>query len=400
MSSCSISPFVLFLIVMTVILMILYQSRRRKGRKYKKEEEYFTDNNIKKLKLGPFLTGDDNVSNITHGFINTDQPVKKIQSSAQRLYVYNPSIAYDNNGEIVGVSRMTGKIAKECTYFKDSDFQRDGKIDREMVQYKPKFSNDLSTVVMWKLNELPNFTVIPMFSAEKICDNNDYLETSQGVEDPRLFRFRGKLWIYAHYRGALSNECTHAPVIIPVEDDFNYNSMIRLSTDNMKWIEKNWMPFEYNGELYFIYDISPHIILKCDLSTGYCREVYRSENLYYDSISSKHLGGGAPPVKFMLKGKPYFITIAHTRENKPHIVRKNFFYVFRAEPPFDIVMVGSEFDVMEDYRAIEFGSGLLLSKDAKKVIISAGISDCYSVMCEYNLSDVLSTLRHVAEMGR
>ena len=98
MSSCSISPFVLFLIVMTVILMILYQSRRRKGRKYKKEEEYFTDNNIKKLKLGPFLTGDDNVSNITHGFINTDQPVKKIQSSAQRLYVYNPSIAYDNNG--------------------------------------------------------------------------------------------------------------------------------------------------------------------------------------------------------------------------------------------------------------------------------------------------------------
>lgn len=399
----SVSPIILFLISMIIILFILYRSNRRhkKNRDRKreeKEEEYFVDKNIKKLKLGPFLTGNEDITNITHGMINVDQPVKKIQSSAQRLYVYNPSIAYDNNGDIVGVSRMTGKIAKECTYYKDSDFQRDDQVDREMVQYKPKFSNDLSTVVMWKLRDLPNFTVIPMFSAEKICDNNEFLETSQGVEDPRLFRFRGQLWIYAHYRGSLSNECTHAPVIIPADEPYDYRRMIKLSTSNMKWIEKNWMPFEYNGELYFVYDISPHIILKCDLSTGYCREVYRTDNIAYDPIAQKHLGGGAPAVKFMLRDKPYFITIAHTRENKPHIVRKNFFYIFRAEPPFDIVMVGSEFDVMEDYRLIEFGSGLLLSKDAKKVIISAGISDCYSVMCEYDLVDVLSTLRHVGEM--
>ena len=56
-------------------------------------------------------------------------------------------------------------------------------------------------------------------------------------------------------------------------------------------------------------------------------------------------------------------------------------------------MVGSEFDIMEYYHPIEFGSGLLISKDGKRVIISSGISDCYSVICEYNLADVLSSLR-------
>ena len=356
------------------------------------DNEYYTDKHIKKLKIGPFFT---NSINSTRGIMNVSDPVKKIQPSSQRLYVYNPSIAYDK-GEIVGVSRMTGKIAKECSYYNDTDFLSNDQVDREINQYKKEYRQDLSTVIFWKLNELPNFTVLPLFSSNQICERNQFLETSQGIEDPRIFTFRGKLWIYGHFRGFLG-ECTHSPIVMPMSEPFDVSKIIKLKTEKMRWLEKNWMPFEYRGELYFVYDISPHIILKCDLSTGYCSDVYQSDNIRYDTITKSHLGGGAPGVKFTMKGKEYFLTMAHTRENKPVITRKNFFYVFRAVPPFDIVMIGSEFDVMEDYRAIEFGSGLLLSKDGKKVIISAGISDCYSVMSEYSLMDVLSSLRHVSE---
>jgi len=360
------------------------------------DNEYYTDKHIKKLKIGPFFTNSGkNSSNTIRGVINIIDSVKKIQPSSQRLYVYNPSIAYDN-GEIVGVSRMTGKIAKECSYYNDTDFVGNEQVDREINQYKKEYQQDLSTVIFWKLNELPNFTVLPLFSSNQICERNEFLETSQGIEDPRIFTFRGKLWIYGHFRGFLG-ECTHSPIVIPMSEPFDVKKIIKLKTENMRWLEKNWMPFEYRGELYFVYDISPHIILKCDLSTGYCSDVYKSDNIRYDTITKSHIGGGAPGVKFTMKGKEYFLTMAHTRENRPVITRKNFFYVFRAIPPFDIVMIGSEFDVMEDYRAIEFGSGLLLSKDGKKVIISAGISDCYSVMCEYSLMDVLSSLRHVSE---
>jgi hypothetical protein len=159
-------------------------------------------------------------------------------------------------------------------------------------------------------------------------------------------------------------------------------------------VEKNWMPFEVNNELYFVYSISPHIILKCDIKTGNCPRVYSSNNIKNHEIMAYPLGGGAPAVRFTMKGESFFLTIAHTRHRKGEpIMRKNFFYVFRSVAPFEIIMIGSQFDIMDPYEFIEFGSGLLLSKDEKKVIISCGISDCYSVICEYNLDDILSSMK-------
>jgi hypothetical protein len=350
--------------------------------------------NTKPINIGPFLFNDVNKKgkfNVSNMFSNVENAEN---GKLQRLYVYNPSIAYDNNGNIVGVSRLTGKIAKECSYYDENDYVEDKEVNLELSQYNKKYHQNLSTVIFWSLNKLPQFTIVPMFSADKICDNSDFLETSQGVEDPRIFNFQNKLWIYGHYRGFLG-ECTHSPVIIPALPPYNVNNMLKLYTDNMRYIEKNWMPFEYNSELYFLYDISPHIILKCDFRTGYCREVYRTNNAEYDRTVQKHVGGGAPPIKIKLRGKTYFLALAHTREDKPVITRKNFFYVFRASPPFDIIMMGDVFNIMKEYRAIEFGSGMLLSKDGESVILSAGISDCYSVITQMPLSSILNNMRHV-----
>ena len=372
----------LVIIAVLVVLILLFG---RHAILYYFNSESYRSTRVQPLKIGPFKLNQKGRFNITS---------RTQDSKAQRLYVYNPSIAYDNNGEIVGVSRLTGKIANECTYYRDSDFTEDKNVERELNQYDKKYHQDLSTVIYWKMSELPHFTVVPMFSSEKICNNSEFLETSQGVEDPRIFKYQNKLWIYGHYRGFLG-ECTHSPVIIPALPPYNINKMIKLRIDKMRYIEKNWMPFEYNDELYFLYDISPHIILKCDLRTGYCKELYRTDNAKYDRTVQKHVGGGAPPIKIKIRGKSYYLALAHTREDRPIITRKNFFYVFRAEPPFDIIMIGDEFDIMKEYRAIEFGSGMLLSKDGQRVILSAGISDCYSVITEIPLMLVLNSMRHV-----
>jgi hypothetical protein len=58
-------------------------------------------------------------------------------------------------------------------------------------------------------------------------------------------------------------------------------------------------------------------------------------------------------------------------------------------------MMGDEFDIMDDYQNIEFASGVLLSKDGKEVIISAGISDCYGVMVKIPLLHILRSMRNV-----
>ena len=331
---------------------------------------------VETLKIGPFLTD-----------VTSIYPESRLF-----LYVYNSSIAFDSSGDIIGVSRVTGN--KDCSTrnYTENEFVHSKQVDLEInkyLNYDPNYQKNLSTVIMWKLKELPKFTILPLFSSKQICNG---LDTNQGIQDARLFTFRGGIWLYGHFRGYLGG-CMHIPIIIPVSDPLKPSNMIKLITENMQEQEKNWMPFEVSGELYFVYSISPHIILKCDVSTGWCKKVYSSDNIRGDEILKKPVGGGTPAIKISIKGESFFLSLAHTRQINGPVVRKNFFYVFRSIPPFDIVMVGSEFDIMEYYHPIEFGSGLLLSKDEKRVIISSGISDCYSVICEYNLADVLSSLR-------
>ena len=312
----------------------------------------------------------------------------------QRLYVYNPSIAYDDAGEIVGVSRLTGKIATECSYYQPSDFKENQEVTNELKQYPTSLQPNQSSVVMWHLNRLPQITILPIFSSKNTCNEIKEFEYSLGFEDPRLFRYQGNLWIYGHFRGSLSRDggCRHLPVIARMD---RLDRLIPLRTDRMKGMEKNWMPFEYQNRLYFVYEISPHTILECDLSTGECRKVYQTNALKGHPIAQHHIGGGAPAFPFEWEGQRYFLTVAHTRNNIPRIIRKNFFYVFRGRPPFDVVMVSPIFDVMEDGRDIEFASGLLLDPAKKTIIISAGVSDCYSVMSRYPLSTVMKEMIRV-----
>lgn len=362
---------------------------------------YATENfeaiKTQEISLGPFM------------FQTVIKDKAKIRSSItinqssminQKIYVYNPSIAYDNNGDIVGVSRMTGKIASECKrYDRSNNFVKNDTVNQELQQYNNnnrEFHKNMSTVIYWKLKDLPQFTIVPLFSSKNICENNEILETSQGIEDPRIFRFRNELWIYGHFRGFLG-ECIHTPIIVKATPPYSIENVIKLKTHiKTEHLEKNWMPFEYKGELYFVYSISPHIILKCNVKTGFCYEMYRTDMLKHHPLTKNHLGGGAPPVLVNYEGNSYFLSISHTRNNDPRVIRKNFFYLFRAEPPFDIVSVSKIFNAdEEEYHDIEFASGLLVNKENKRIIVSYGISDCYSIMKEYVLEDILKNMFYV-----
>ena len=316
----------------------------------------------------------------------------------QPLYVYNPSIAYDNDGEIVGVSRLTGKIARECDYRTDRVLVNES-INKELEKYPASVHRNHSSVMFWKMDRLPAFEILPVFSPDNLCNETSSREFqySMGLEDPRLFRYQNRLWIYGHFRGTFQDGiCSHSPVIATLD---RASDIIRLRTSGMKWMEKNWMPFEWQGDLYFVYEISPHIILRCDVHTGECVRVYQTDNLADRSISTYHIGGGAPAASLYIDGLPYFLTVAHTRIDTPRIIRKNFFYLFRGQPPFDVVWVGPTFDVMEDQRDIEFSAGILLDRhNPDTVLLSSGVSDCYSVISRYSLNDVLKAMVQVAAL--
>jgi len=95
---------VLFIIAVIVLILVMNRQSREKN------TDYFSFTNHKNLKIGPFIVKPNIKSTNFRDII-------KPEHTSQKLYVYNPSIAYDKNGEIIGVSRLTGKIASECSYY-------------------------------------------------------------------------------------------------------------------------------------------------------------------------------------------------------------------------------------------------------------------------------------------
>jgi len=96
------------------------------------------------------------------------------------------------------------------------------------------------------------------------------------AQDARLFRFQDQiLLIYNDYGSCRARSCYSLFVTEMVEKEgrlVQKSPSRLLAYDKMISIEKNWAPFEFEGNLYLIYSGEPHLILKVDLETGVCKQ--------------------------------------------------------------------------------------------------------------------------------
>ncbi|NBU33885.1 hypothetical protein EB118_02230 [bacterium] len=293
-----------------------------------------------------------------------------VLNTLEKYFVFNPSIInHDNRILIVARLSSTAKCLTDTQHV----FSSDAAVDTSTGVFHKDHKADASLLIKWYQDSPFAYVVLNNYTT----DNNN--ARNLGMEDPRLFTFRGEVWVYAHYRAVRKGMFIHVPIIFRVS---NPNDIMYLSLEGMSHIEKNWMPFEFNSELYFEYTvISPRVIIKCNIETGICERVYTEKvNIPY----TRHIGGGAPPQR--IPGGQ-FLGIAHTRENGNRPIRKNFFYTFSATPPFSITSVSPEFAVESESNNIEFASGLVVKDDT--VIVSVGIQDCYGVLAYYKLQDIL-----------
>ena len=155
------------------------------------------------------------------------------------------------------------------------------------------------------------------------------------------------------------------------------------------------MPFEFNNELYIVYSIFPHIILKVNLTTGECIELYKTK-YKTEFIFRGGVGNGAPPQLFIQNNKKYFLGLGHTKNNYNGIssqIRKNFFYIFDSTPPFEILRVSPEFNISKKFAPIEYGSGLLINSENNLVTISFGVNDCYENIVQTPLQNILNFIK-------
>lgn len=209
---------------------------------------------------------------------------------------------------------------------------------------------------------------------------------SIGVEDVRLFRYRRNWWFTCT---AVQDTAEWGRRRIGMgrlelnqeSNTYEFNHFVVLRGDFIKDIEKNWLPFVQDDELYLIYNTSPFTIIKPNEFTGECTIVSKKE--YHRDLWS--LRGSAPPIPY----KDGYIYVTHevawvnwrTYFHRIVTFNKNF-EITRVSQPFIFTNLGVEFCISILYNDGQFKFGVGI-EDGRASIISISEEKMESLFNNY-----------------
>ncbi|MBE2239587.1 MAG: hypothetical protein IAE81_17505 [Caldilineaceae bacterium] len=130
--------------------------------------------------------------------------------------------------------------------------------------------------------------------------------------DARFCTLGGQLFL--HYNDGARKEGNHIFLVNIDPDSLEAAAPARqLVMDGpRRSVEKNWMLFEHDDELWAIYTISPHVVLTVDLKGKEmikCRPVFRSDwNTDAYTLPFGPMRGGAPPQRY----RDGYISVFHS----------------------------------------------------------------------------------------
>jgi hypothetical protein len=159
--------------------------------------------------------------------------------------------------------------------------------------------------------------------------------------------------------------------------------------------EKNWVPFSHDENLYYIYSLSPHRVLRVDLKTEAVSLAYTTETPASKWQSDCHLRLNAPPV--LLPNGNYLSTY-HVNNRRKYYTG---FYEFEGKPPFSVLRMSSEPELWpDDCREIRrkdklrcvFIVSMQVDKTRNIIRLTGGDSDMSVVVLEKSLPLVMQSL--------
>lgn len=152
-------------------------------------------------------------------------------------------------------------------------------------------------------------------------------EANYGREDPRLFVFRGR--VHVAYVGVVGgHSILHTSMLYArLNADLRVEQVYYPQLKNRRAWEKNWAFFEHSGNLYAVYTIVPHVILRLDGEN--CERVHESPS--FAPWQGGELRGGASPVRV---GDEYWHFCHDRIEDRGHRIYRTALVTFNAEPPF------------------------------------------------------------------
>jgi hypothetical protein len=164
---------------------------------------------------------------------------------------------------------------------------------------------------------------------------------------------------------------------------------------NKNSAEKNWMPFVHEDELYFVYGLKPHVILRYNEFTHKVQRVYDTT---VDWTKWQLPGNGLSGNTNCVRVGDYFLNTYHSKPLKNYWTG---YYFFEAKPPFRPMLLGTvpllePKDCTEERKSprvqrcfdnVQFPIGLHVA--GPNVLVSYGVNDIVNQIASVSIADLL-----------
>jgi len=347
----------------------------------------------------------------------------------------NPSLLFRGENEVIFVARRHRRShRKNFCFYNNTEvtcvvetWHSDIVVGTKFVQWSEwnKWIDVGAIPTLPRLAPLTGLRNNTMGTWTKLCWREVYLPENRtlvrlvvtGPEDPKVFQLSDRddgpvELAFSSYpplggRGCEKGKNVHqmylaTGVDVQNPDRIAYGNQLRCGFDTRA--EKNWIPFKRNGELYFVYWIEPHTVMKV-AEDGTCSQKVSSSFGPLTKLKEKFPGlviSGSAQAVFINDTeatpqlpRPHYLALFHVKDPKTHRYA-HFAYRFNPDPNFEILQVSAQLPLKaarsEDGGAgISFASGLGIRD--RQVVISYAAGDRESralVMTLWKLDDMFN----------
>ena len=200
-------------------------------------------------------------------------------------------------------------------------------------------------------------------------------KTPSQTEDARLFSYKNKIFLIYNdnideiffdqgkRRDMFIAELVYADGQFTVSLPLKLNYELKTYT---QWQQKNWVPFEWNNNLFFSYRLNPHEVISSSLKNGTCYFSHETNPILNWEYGT--LRPSSPPLLVDGEYLAFFHSGIRMRSPaSPGWKAWHYFtgaYTFSAEPPFEITQISPTPILGEGFYA--------LSSHEKRVIFPGG----------------------------
>ncbi len=214
---------------------------------------------------------------------------------------------------------------------------------------------------------------------ERVPDLRTYPSRIHGYEDCRLISIDGR-W-FASATCCELNPIERREIVLLELSGTDVVSVRQLHGPHPGRHEKNWMPFERDGALHFLYSASPTVVLSGDVDSGRTEVVHRSDG----PASGAELRGGSQGVALDRGGWLFAVHEVVRSGQRPRYVHR----FLELSEDMEVVGLTEPFTFASD--PVEFCAGM--ARHGDELVMSFGVSDAASGLAVVAAAEVDALLK-------